>query len=35
MAAGDVKTGIHILEDSYLRQLVGKRVGLITNHSGF
>lgn len=33
--AGDVRTGIDVLEADGFRQLAGKRVGLITNHSGF
>ncbi len=33
--AGDVRTGIDVLIANNCRQLAGKRVGLITNHSGF
>ncbi|MCZ2077492.1 MAG: DUF1343 domain-containing protein [Bryobacterales bacterium] len=33
--AGNVRTGIDVLAASGFRQLAGKRVGLITNHSGF
>ena len=35
MAVGPVRTGIDVLEASGFAPLVGKRVGLVTNHSGF
>ncbi|RGA36367.1 exo-beta-N-acetylmuramidase NamZ domain-containing protein, partial [Klebsiella pneumoniae] len=35
MAVGPVRTGIDVLEAGGFAPLVGKRVGLVTNHSGF
>lgn len=35
MAIGPVRSGIDVLEASGFASLVGKRVGLVTNHSGF
>ncbi|MCT7329369.1 exo-beta-N-acetylmuramidase NamZ domain-containing protein [Ralstonia mojiangensis] len=35
MAVGPVRSGIDVLEANGFAPLVGKRVGLVTNHSGF